>query len=421
MSGLLPHSSGLVRFSAFLYLAHIVVQGKIAPLELGAFWTIFFLGWGMARGQIRFSAHILFFPLVLYATASTISALLADRRIHAFGEAMLWFKILIFPAALILLRELPRLRDYAVIAHATFATYVSVWGLAEFFLFDRRSLERRIDGPSTHVMTFSGQLLPLSLLFLLLWWHERKKWQLAVGSLATLTLLLTFTRSVWIGWLAAAFVILAWSRMRLLIYALPALLLFLTFLPLSLFSRVVSTFDMTQSSNLDRIRMIEAGREMIEDHPLLGVGPANVKEIYPLYRRADAPRPRPPHLHNNFVQIWAERGLLALAGYVILLGLMLRECSRGEGDEAKKWREIGVAVTVSLTVAGLFEFNFGDTEVFYLLLNLFALVVVSLERARAAEGEAAGAAAPLPNELGGLVVPDQNVRGSGPGLTGASA
>jgi hypothetical protein len=44
------------------------------------------------------------------------------------------------------------------------------------------------------------------------------------------------------------------------------------------------------------------------------------------------------------------------------------------------WGEIGIAVAVSLTVAGLFEFNFGDTEVFYLMLNLFALVVASSEQ-----------------------------------------
>jgi hypothetical protein len=49
---------------------------------------------------------------------------------------------------------------------------------------------------------------------------------------------------------------------------------------------------------------------------------------------------------------------------------------------------------VGLTIAGLFEFNFGDTEVFYTLLNLFALVIVSLEQAR-----------PAPNELPSAAVP----------------
>ena len=42
--------------------------------------------------------------------------------------------------------------------------------------------------------------------------------------------------------------------------------------------------------------------------------------------------------------------------------------------------EVGVAATVGLAVAGLFEFNFGDTEVFYTLLNVYALVAVSIEQ-----------------------------------------
>ena len=118
---------------------------------------------------------------------------------------------------------------------------------------------------------------------------------------------------------------------------------------------------------------------MIKDFPLLGVGPANVKEVYALYKKHDAPRVRPPHLHNNVVQLWAERGILGLAAYLLLLALFLREClaawhgPHGCGPRSGGRRR-------RLTVAGLFEFNFGDTEVFYLMLNLFALVVVPLER-----------------------------------------
>ena len=41
---------------------------------------------------------------------------------------------------------------------------------------------------------------------------------------------------------------------------------------------------------IDRIRMAEGGIEMIKDYPVMGVGPAYIKEVYPLYRRADAPR-----------------------------------------------------------------------------------------------------------------------------------
>ena len=85
---------------------------------------------------------------------------------------------------------------------------------------------------------------------------------------------------------------------------------------------------MQQSSNLDRIRMAEAGVEIIKDYPLLGVGPANVKEVYPLYRKHDAPRFRIPHLHNNVIQLWAERGVLA-SPRTSCSSLFLRECARG--------------------------------------------------------------------------------------------
>jgi O-antigen ligase len=379
LGSFLDHPSVLVVTSAVIYTLTILFQAKIAPLELGAFWSIFFLGWAIARGEAHFSWHILYFPLIVYGLASTTSALMSDRRLHQFGEGVLWFKMLIFPCGVILFRTLPRMRELAVYAHAAFVSILSAWGLYEFIVLDQRDLEHRITGPSTHVMTFSGLLLPLSLLLLVLWWHERRWWQLTAGSLATVTLLLTFTRSVWLGWIVAAFVVLLVSRARLAFYALPVLILFVTFLPIDLFSRLISTFDTKQESNFDRIRMLEAGVEMIRDFPLLGVGPANVKEVYAIYRKPDAPRVRPPHLHNNVIQLWAERGILGLGAYVVLLGLFLRECLRGRHGPQRKWPDAGLAIAVSLAVAGLFEFNFGDTEVFYLMLNLFALVVVSLE------------------------------------------
>lgn len=233
-------------------------------------------------------------------------------------------------------------------------------------------------------MTYSNLLLPLALMILLLWWH-RRKWWLGVGTVVTsVALLLTFTRSVWLGWGVAMFVILMLKRTPLRVYALPALVFFVTFMPMNLFSRLMSTFDVRQSSNFDRIRMLEAGVEMIKDRPLLGVGTANVKESYALYKKSDAPRPRPPHLHNNVVQLWAERGILGLAAYLLLLALFLRECVRGwrGSPESRMWAEVGIAVTVGLTIAGLFEFNFGDTEVFYVTLDLYALIVASMEAER---------------------------------------
>jgi len=379
-SSFIVHRSSFVKTSAFIYLLHLLLIVKIALAELTAFGAIFLLGWAIARKEARFSFHILYFPLFVYGLASTVSTLFADERIHHDLEGVLWFKMLIFPCAVILYREIPRLRELATYAYGIVAGGGAIWGLLQFAFLDNRDLEHRISGPASHVMTYSGVLLPVSVMMLFLWWRQRKWWQLAACFLSTLTLLLTFTRSVWLGWAIATLVVILASRARIAVYALPAVILFITFMPLDLFSRLISTFDFKQSSNFDRVRMIEAGVEMIRDHPLLGVGPANVKEEYALYRKHDAPRPRPPHLHNNVIQLWAERGILGLSAYLLLLGLFLRECMAAWHGPRRVWAEVGVAVAVSLTVAGLFEFNFGDTEVFYMMLNLFALVVVQLER-----------------------------------------
>lgn len=339
--------------------------------------------YALYRKQIRLSFHILYFPLILYAVASTASALAATRAVHAIGENALWMKIALFPMALILFREVPRARDLALRMLLVFGAFAALYGLFQYFVLAHRDLEHRITGPATHVMTLSGLLLAMALVYFVLWINDvRNLWLLAGTCIVTLALLLTFTRSAWAGWVVAAAILLISKRPRMLIFAAPAVVFFVTFMPLPLFGRLVSSFDTRQSSNLDRIRMIQAGVEMIKDYPLLGVGPANVKEVYPLYRKHDAPRFRIPHLHNNLVQLWAERGVLAVVAYLIFLGLFLRECARAWKGPASRFAEIGVTVTFGLAAAGLFEFNFGDTEVFWILLDVCALVIAYTEQAR---------------------------------------
>ena len=371
----------IVSIAVFWYLYHLFCAGWVASSEVGAILAILATAVAIWRRELRPSFHILYFPLALYALDSTISALFAFRAIHSIGESALWLKILLFPTALILYRNVPRSRDLALRVILAFGVFSAVFGLVQYFVFGQRDLEHRITGPTAHVMTLSGLLLPVALIFLVLWFHEPGNFTLLGGTiLVTVALLMTFTRSAWLGWIVAVSVLLVLKRPRAIAFALPLLLIFLTFMPMSLFSRVVSSFDTRQSSNLDRIRMIEAGVEIIKDYPLLGVGPANIKEVYPIYRKPDAPRFKIPHLHNNVIQLWAERGVVGLAAYILLIALFLRECVKGWRGPQSRFAEVGVAVTVGLAAAGMFEFNFGDTEVFWIMLDIYALVIAFLQR-----------------------------------------
>jgi len=400
-----------LQISLFLYLLHVFTQGKIALAESFAGLTIVFLGWALWKREIRPGFHILYYPLALYGIVSTISSIASPRQLHIYFEGMIWVKMLTFPIGLMFFRTYPRMRTLALWLHIAMGTISAGIGLVQYFILNDRDLEHRITGPVTHVMTFSGLLLPISLLAIILAAHLRKWWLWIPAGIVTLTLLLTFTRSIWLGWLSAMFVLLFFARPRMLAWAAPALVIFVTFMPLSLFSRMVSIFDTRQESNLDRIRMAEAGVEIIRDYPLLGVGPANVKEIYPLYRRHDAPRFRIPHLHNTVLQIWAERGIVALVAYLLLMVLFIRECAKAWNGPAKAFAQAGVAITVGLAVAGLFEFNFGDTEVFYIMLDLYALIVVVMEGSEpveqvvALENRALTVAQPLATNAAGRACP----------------
>jgi O-antigen ligase len=379
-----------VQLSIAFYIAHILLEGKIALSELTIAAALACALWAIWKRQLTASFHILYLPLLIYGLASTISALIAEREIHSFGETALWVKLLVFPYAVMIFREVPRARQLVLNAFFAYGIFSALYGLFQYLVLNRRDLEHRITGASTHVMTFSGLLLPLSLLFLITAFHRRRWWLYGGAMLTSVVLVLTFTRSVWVGWAGAVVVLILLVRPRSILYVAPLALWFVILSPLSVFGRMVSTFDTTQSSNFDRIRMLQGGVEIIRDYPLFGVGPANIKEIYPLYRKPDAPRFRIPHLHNNVVQIWAERGILALWAYLLLLVLFLRECARFWGSPGRMYAQIGVAVVVSLTCAGMFEFNFGDTEVLLALLDLFALVIVSCEAA-----EVHGAPAPV--------------------------
>ncbi len=382
-----PETPLAVLLTLLWYAYHLFCSGWIASSELGAFFAMVAAGVALWRRELRPSFHILYFPLFIFGLVSTMSALAAEHATHAIGESALWGKMLLFPMALILFREVPRSREVALRVLLAFGAFASLFGLIQYFVLGERDLEHRITGPAAHVMTLSGLLLPIGLIFLVLWLHDlRNPWLMSGTALTSLALLLTFTRSVWLGWLVATGTLLILKRPRALTFAVPLLIVFVTFMPMPLFSRLASTFDSRQASNFDRIRMVEAGVEIIKDYPLLGVGPANMKEVYPLYRRHDAPRFRIPHLHNNVVQLWAERGVLAPISYLLLLALFLRECARGWRGEQRRFAQIGVAVTVALAVAGLFEFNFGDTEVFWILLDVYAIVIASIELGRTEDG-----------------------------------
>lgn len=377
-------SAGL---AAALFLCHIICEAWTSSSEGFLVLALIAAAIAVRRHHLSVPFSPVYGPLALFVVGSILSAAFAHNPLSSLTEVSEIMTFLTFPLGLALYRRDEAMIGRVFAAFVFLAVMISVWGVFEYFVLGYDDLEHRISGPAAHVQTLSGILVGVSLLLFAHAWR-RKSWLLGLAlGLTMVTLVLTLTRGAWIGWLAGALVFVAVRRFRFVLYALPLLILGVVLSPSTVFDRAVSSVSVTQASNLDRLRMIEGGIEMIRDHPVVGVGPGNVKGLYPLYRAEDAPRFRLPHLHNNVIQIWAERGITALLGYLgllaVLVALFLPAAIR-----QSVWAQGGLAVTAGLTVAGLFEFNFGDSEVMMTFLDLVGLSLAGMAGERIRTGEA---------------------------------
>jgi O-antigen ligase len=244
-------------------------------------------------------------------------------------------------------------------------------------------------------MTLGGSLLIALSLILATFAAGARSWrrpQLAAGGLAGLALALTYVRSAWLGLGVAVLVLAGLTRRWALLLVLLAAAILAVAVPSPLKTRVLSMTNRADPSATERVYFWAAGARMVADAPLLGLGPGGVKQHYPAYRDPAARRPGTGHLHNNVVQIAAERGLLGLAAWLAIWITFFVRAGRiytalpaaRVGDRALVAGSL--AAVAGFLVAGLFEYNFGDSEVIGLLwlVMAFPFVVDPTPRAAAA-------------------------------------
>ena len=195
----------------------------------------------------------------------------------------------------------------------------------------------------------------------------------AAGVLTGLPLILSFTRSSWLGFFAGLLALfLLCSRKWIPVLAVLAGLAWLAS-PRSLRDRALSAFDPGHETNVERVYMWKAGIRMMLDRPLTGYGDIDLGKIYEeRYRPAEA-RQKHGHMHNNFIMIGATLGI---PGLLILLALFIRvvflECAVFFSLNRDDWllrsaAAGGLASFTGFQVSGFFEWTFGDAELAMLM------------------------------------------------------
>jgi O-antigen ligase len=357
----------LLAFVASLHISIAAANILLSATALG--WIVM-----MVRDRARLAAPAFFLPLVIYAVATLISSAFSSDRVTSFvdDKQLVLFAIVPLVYSIARGRRASLVVDVIVSVGAASAAY----GIIQYTVLHYDNLGRRPEGALTHYMTYSGILMLVicAAVARVVFGARDRTWPALVLPALIVALVLTFTRSAWVGAAVAVGLLLTLRDFRLT--ALLPIVLAAAFVlsPHAITTRMTTMFSTKDPSNQDRLAMMEIGSKMIADHPLTGVGPNMVERVYPQYREATAVQKNQPHLHNVPLQIAAERGLPALAIWVWFIVTLTRDVLRKcRSSSLPSIPTAALAAIGAMLAAGMFEYNFGDSE----FLMLF-LVIVTL-------------------------------------------
>jgi O-antigen ligase len=200
-----------------------------------------------------------------------------------------------------------------------------------------------------------------------------------------LALMLTNTRSSWLGFVAGGIVIAVVQNWKFLIVIAAAIVAFFLFAPAHQVDRARSIVDMSHPSNYGRIHMWETGVKIAKDFPFLGVGDTDLHVFYEKYKEP-TDEETGGHLHNNMVTLLVTIGgvglAVVLALFVKIFAVLIGAVRRHRGDWLSGSIATGVlAAYCAFHINGLFEWNFGDHEI-VVFLWFFVGLALALDTAR---------------------------------------
>jgi O-antigen ligase len=380
-------AASLLGFVAALQVSIVLAQFLLAVMLVS--WVA-----SHVLGRSRLSAPPFFALLLAYCALTLVASAFSIDPIESFRDSKQLLLFAIVPAVYDIARG-PRASTVADVIISVGAA-VAIIGVLQYTVLHYDNLGQRPQGTLGHYMTYSGLLMLVICVAAarLVFGSRDRIWPALVMPALVVALSLTFTRNAWIGACAAVGLLFVMKDFRLTALLPVIVAALFVMAPQGLMSRLTSTFDAQDPANQDRFAMIEIGALMIRDHPLTGVGPNMVPRVYDQYRPEYAVNQTNPHLHNVPLQIAAERGVPALTvwlGFIAVVARALfrlfrrwspglatdaRQSSVPAGRPSGSERVLAAAALASLAAmlaAGLFEYNFGDSEFLMLLLVLITL------------------------------------------------
>jgi O-antigen ligase len=211
---------------------------------------------------------------------------------------------------------------------------------------------------------------------------REKRWLQLSGLIILTAIIFSYGRAVWMGLIVGLIFMGILGSKRLLLSILAGIMIcsiLILALPSSEFAlRVVGTVKSKRPVG-DRTEFWEGSLRILRDYPITGVGWEGFRKVYPRYRPSEEEK-SVSNAHNNFVDVAVDSGLLGLGIFIWLLVTIykvgfhiFKELEDGY-FKGFVWGFMG-SLTAFL-IAGLSQYNFGDSEVVMLFYFLLGMVLV---------------------------------------------
>ncbi len=362
-------------------------------LAQGSFYGLVFLPWllggaitrrmAFPKSRIVYAAAFLLAAYVI-ATGFGINQVASLKYLKKLG---LFFILFLTPLFLESERRLHVLISLLILG----MTVNAIYGIAEWLVqLERYPSGASVGGTFGFYVTFGGVLVISSVLtYGRIWLKEPLKHRLAYGCafvLQVFALLLTRERNALVGLIVGVLFFTLYRNWRYAPLVL-ALAIGMTFVLPGPMKRKVSRTSFAEKVVKTRLDMWNRSLPLMVRHPLTGVGPANVKQAF--REEASDFNMRFRHVHNNYLQILLELGVIGFGAFLWMFGEGLRGALRHhfkyrDSDDFLSLTSLSAGAAIAgFLAAGLFEFNFGDSEVtmpIWFLLGVIVAIEKGIER-----------------------------------------
>ena len=389
-----PIIDNILIFTLFLFTASSMFSISISQVSAGVggfFWllrTHLTDTWKEQRWPLGI-------PFVLFVLACLIAVVNAYDVNYSYKSLKKLLEFLIFFWVLNCVRE-NNLRNSLSLTLIASATVASLFGFYQVWQASVWLPISRVEGTLSTYMTFAGLLMMVGILALarvIFGQPVQKLIWISIG-IIFYCLLLTLARQAWLGLtVGILFLIFFWRKKFFLFVPFIFMAIFLLS-PDKVKKRVLETTtpcltyqecQANKSPNWElamRTNLWQFGWKVFKDYPVTGCGFRCVDLIHNQY--VD-PYPHEHgsvrHLrgmHNNFIQIAIDTGILGLATWLGIWAsffrFLYRKASNLKRDSSERWIVFGSTATViAFLTGGFFETNVYDSEVAMLLYFIMAL------------------------------------------------